>query len=465
MVLAKYARLVLATASGVALCFLVVLFVTASYPGARASLHSIRDFGACLVAAYALAWGVYFSWSRLDASSKRINCTLTTATLLFLFGLLEVPALLGVVDYERILSPGASALYMPEAWLSPGNQWDRELIYVHRPRRQFVAKLPGDLVLRLGIATDRRYDVDVRYDGRGFRNDHEIEQAPIVLIGDSFVEAALVSQPELLSTRLRERLHVEVANLGHAGYGPQQELVVLRRYGLGLRPRVVLWFLFEGNDFVDLLEYERVMTGTPTDSAAQHSFTSRSFTRNALLAVAGFAAAKPNRWFRRIWNLGQDAGQARKGACRLRAGEGNRAETVYFDSPACPSRREESASLDTLLGTLLQARDLAADRGAQLVVVYVPGKFRVLRDVCQFAPDSYANEWQLSDLPTRADAWCAAQGIPFINLTADLSAAAQQGQLVYFPDDQHWNGEGIRIAADTIGRYLETSRWMRDGAS
>ena len=44
--------------------------------------------------------------------------------------------------------------------------------------------------------------------------------------------------------------------LGHSGYGPQQELVVLKRYGLRLHPRTVIWTLFEGNDFSDAERYE-----------------------------------------------------------------------------------------------------------------------------------------------------------------------------------------------------------------
>ena len=40
-------------------------------------------------------------------------------------------------------------------------------------------------------------------------------------------------------------------NLARGAYGPQQELIVLKRYGLAYEPRFVVWQLFEGNDLVD----------------------------------------------------------------------------------------------------------------------------------------------------------------------------------------------------------------------
>jgi hypothetical protein len=46
-----------------------------------------------------------------------------------------------------------------------------------------------------------------------------------------------------------------VVNLGRGAYGPQQELIVLKRYGLAYRPRVVIWQLFEGNDLADARQF------------------------------------------------------------------------------------------------------------------------------------------------------------------------------------------------------------------
>jgi hypothetical protein len=193
--------------------------------------------------------------------------------------LLELPAAVGLVDYGQVLWPLDSVLHARiKPWENPRNQLDEELLWIRRPHQHFSGEVAGDLVHRLGIPTERRYRVDVRYDSRGFRNPLEIDAASVVVIGDSFVEAGLVEEPALVSTRLAARFGVTVANLGQGGYGPQQELVVLRRYGVRLRPKVVLWFFFEGNDLLDVKRYERSLQDRNLIVAAWRSFRTRSFT-------------------------------------------------------------------------------------------------------------------------------------------------------------------------------------------
>ena len=53
-----------------------------------------------------------------------------------------------------------------------------------------------------------------------------------------------------------------MANLGVAGYGAAQELIVLNRDALPLQPRVVAWFFFEGNDLYNDYQFESVMGAT-----------------------------------------------------------------------------------------------------------------------------------------------------------------------------------------------------------
>ena len=51
--------------------------------------------------------------------------------------------------------------------------------------------------------------------------------------------------------RVAQSTGLSVINLARGAYGPQQELIVLKRYGLSYEPRVVVWQLFEGNDLAD----------------------------------------------------------------------------------------------------------------------------------------------------------------------------------------------------------------------
>ena len=114
-----------------------------------------------------------------------------------------------------------------------------------------------------------------------FENDRNVERASIVLIGDSFLEAGIVAQDATVSSLLEDRLRVPVSNLGMTMYGPQQELAALRRYGLPLRPQVVLWFLFEGNDFRDAVRYERRRSSVKSLLEERAGFPERSLLNNA----------------------------------------------------------------------------------------------------------------------------------------------------------------------------------------
>lgn len=64
-------------------------------------------------------------------------------------------------------------------------------------------------------------------------------------------------------------------NLGINGHGPLTILATLKDYGPGLRPRLVLWFYYEGNDLRDLDGWKKnspLLMKYLTPSFSQHLF-------------------------------------------------------------------------------------------------------------------------------------------------------------------------------------------------
>src|SRR5438445_552752 len=57
--------------------------------------------------------------------------------------------------------------------------------------------------------------------------------------------------------RLEQRLGVAVQNYGTAGFGPQQELLVLRDFVVRHRPSRVVLAYFAGNDLFDAERFDR----------------------------------------------------------------------------------------------------------------------------------------------------------------------------------------------------------------
>jgi hypothetical protein len=90
-------------------------------------------------------------------------------------------------------------------------------------------------------------------DARGFNNGPNAWQSTpfIVAIGDSFTQGICVPAEQTFVGRLRTRWP-QTLNLGVSGSGPLFQLAILREYVTDLRPSLVLWFYYEGNDLNDL---------------------------------------------------------------------------------------------------------------------------------------------------------------------------------------------------------------------
>ncbi len=351
-------------------------------------------------------------------------------------GLLELPVLFGY-DYALVLRMSQADTWLQLA--SGVNRADPELIHVHHPHTRYTGTVTGNLVAS-GIPSPIPYAVDVAYDRYGFRNDEDLTQADVVAIGDSFVEGAETAQTQTVVAELGRQLGVTVANLGQSNYGPQQELVVLRRYGVPLAPRVVVWFFFGGNDLRDVDTYERQRRDLAGNST-RRPLRKRWFARNALKVLSEWTTPRRQ----------QPSDNVRRRRVTYTNADGQ-TETLYLDAnegPWGPHQWEVATK------TLRAAQDVTQRIGAQLLVVYIPRKFRVYKGFVHSEPDSVTRSWQLNNLPDVLAEWSVDHGIEFLDATVPLRAAVAQGESVYLPDDVHWNAAGHRVVGAAVSRRIE----------
>ena len=73
-----------------------------------------------------------------------------------------------------------------------------------------------------------------------------------------------------------------VANLGISGYGPEQELVVLKRYALDLQPKTIVWVFWRETISINWIR-KRKASAVPDTRAEHDEYWMRSLTRNPLL--------------------------------------------------------------------------------------------------------------------------------------------------------------------------------------
>jgi hypothetical protein len=352
----------------------------------------------------------------------------------FVLFLIEFPAWIQVLDYRTLIGPS-------HVWWAP-NIMDPELLIIHRPRaHQSGSSRGGDAALAYQVPSSDLtfFRWDVRYDHNGFRNKTDLKSAEIAVIGDSFVEGLTVSYEQLATSLLANLQGKVVANLGQSTYGPQQELVVLKRYGLPLQPRTVVWMFFEGNDLEDVIAFREAVLHPPN---AWRAFVKRSCTRNAVKGVEWFL-------FRPVKARGVEHSGIVKTADRKDV-------RVYFLYSPKPFTGDNLGALDETARTIAVAYQLCSFQGARLLFVFVPEKFRVFHDFCRFPEESKCRTWVPNDLPERLRrlVGSAAPQVGFLDLTPELAKAVKMGALPYYPDDEHWSPEGHRIAATAINAYL-----------
>ena len=355
-----------------------------------------------------------------------------TGSVLVTLAALELPAVLLKHDYGRTLRTHENDTWLQ---LATGvNRFDPELIHVHQPYFRYRGKVRGNLA-RLGIPHPPLHDVDIAYDRNGFRNGSDFTAVDMVAVGDSFIEGAETPAAETVASRIGRHLNRSMLNLGQSGYGPQQELVALTRYGIPLAPKAVVWFVFGGNDLSDAVTYEWRREHLD-DLLGPPPFVTRSFTRNMLLATARLTT--PER--------ATPSPSARMHAAEFVRRDGT-TETIYLDAREGPWQPRE---WELTTSALAHAHGLATHTGARLVVVYIPRKLRVYRDYLRAEPAAFANVWQDNDLPEVLGRWCRERGIDYLDSTIPLRAAVAAGESVYLPDDVHWTARGHAVVAQAV---------------
>lgn len=326
---------------------------------------------------------------------------------------------------------------------------DRELLHLHSPHSHISgSSRGGQSAQQFQIPRSERqlYQWDVHYDRNGFRNPSDLNQAGIAVIGDSFVEAITIPDAQLMTSLLAGMQSQIVANLGQFGYGPREEIVVLKRYGLPLRPRTVVWMFYEANDLGDVIHNRRAMREMDAAQTASPGPKASSI-RQAISALH-------NRIRSKLRYAMRPSGVRRAGV--VRTADGKRL-MEYFDYPSPAFTPDNISALEETATIIETAEKLCAAQGARFVFVFIPTKFRAFQNSCEFPAQSECRNWRLNDLPERlrkAVGPLSAE-VGYRDLTPDLVSAVKKGDFPYYSDDDHWSPAGNRIAAEAINRYLQ----------
>jgi hypothetical protein len=301
--------------------------------------------------------------------------------------------------------------------------------------------------------------ITYRADAKGFNNPSdawELGSVEIAAVGDSFVHGYCVPPGKSFVDLIRQQ-YPRTINLGIAGDGPLLMLATQSQYLPPVRPKVVLWFYFEGNDLEDLQRERRsallmryLNEGFVQNSLAQQQDVDRAILAEVpnLEALAVERARSFERAQRPLTRMtGWTLNVAKLTALRQRLGLLSRPEThereVVTDF--------QGTNLEVFRQILTQAKRRAERWGGVVQFVYLPDwerftrRFRTLGDTKRDDVLRIVSEL----------------GIPIIDAEPAFRAHGDPLSLFPFREPGHYTEAGHRVIAEEVLRRLQASPVLR----
>ncbi len=398
-----------------------------------------------LVGFYVIGWVIAIDGSGSSRRRMQFRAIGTTLVGLAIAMILESAALIGVVDYSEVWSR------LTGEWAGPSTnyQTDYEFGFRHPSNTKWYGRPRSDMAVTWNLTVRRPAPMTFTTDSRGFRNLHERPTADVVLLGDSYVEGAYVSDDENCAAVLERDFGLKVTNLALAGYGTLQELEVLKRLAVPMKPRLIAWFFFEGNDLYDdegfegSLPYlrERKPYHAGRWDWSWNDFLNRSFIRTTFRTVRrGLDPLVPNN----VATFGT-----------FRDANGIDHRMYFYDYASIGLDDYELQRFEKSKAAFRIGRQMCDENGISLVLFYIPMKFRVYGDFCKYPPGSLCREWKPWKLADHFREFCKRESQPFVDLTEPMKAQAAAGKLLYAPEDSHWGIEGQKFVANSVLKQWE----------
>ncbi|MBP8981119.1 MAG: SGNH/GDSL hydrolase family protein [Syntrophobacterales bacterium] len=373
-----------------------------------------------------------------------INILLLTGTLLACFSLGEL----------------VLRLFYPQI----GGRSEQEIFFAYHDTLgwQFIPGKTGVLVSK------HEYENLITINSAGMRDrEYPLDKSPgkrrVAVLGDSFTAGLGVKEGEVFTEVLENSLgeKTEVLNFGINGFGPTQEYLLLKDRVLSYQPDLVLMVFYIGNDFDDTTNLSAWIDGyerprAVLDKTGRVVFTNipvpkTSRPRNERQRTCSLPRSHLIDFFDRIIHQRQD-----KYALDVLPPEVRlcRKDTDPAVAAALPLLRE----------ILRETDSLCRRHGSRFALVLAPTVAQIydqiywerIKKVYQLRDDNF-------DLfhPNKLLSGIGAElGIPVLDLTPELLAAAARGAELYYYKNRHWNAAGHRAAARAIYSWLQQNKLL-----
>jgi hypothetical protein len=272
-------------------------------------------------------------------------------------------------------------------------------------------------------------------DRHGFNNPADVwdlEALDVAVLGDSFAHGACVPVNRNFTAVIRKH-YPATLNLGNSNKGPLMSLADLKEYAAAFRPTIVLWFLYEGNDFADLIH--------EAESPLLMRYLERDFTQNLAFHQSAIDEAFEQHWgdalkeARIRWP--EETAPGILGVIRFSG-----LRRILRQARLPDDRAQELVRSIDLFADVIAEAKLAVDSwGGQLYLVYLPERDR-------FADSSAAVR---DEKKRRAVMDVAGSlGVEFIDIPAAFQSDVDPLELFPFRRRGHYNEDGHRLVGETV---------------
>jgi hypothetical protein len=296
------------------------------------------------------------------------------------------------------------------------------------------------------------FDVSVQVNEHGFVDRPWGPRRPgvprVVVLGDSFVEAAQVTMDQGFGRRLEAAMSarggepVEVLSMGVPGAGTSTALGLLETYALPREPDLVLLGFLVSNDVLNnhpLLE--------PKGDKPFHRLDGgRLLSTDAASTMASAWQVRPLWSVSHAWRLLARGLVARQlSRDRLERGGGMPIDLRVHDPAGGPIWEEAWAVTEALIAAMAQR---CSSQGVAFATLIFPSQIEASPAGRAAALEAWPamESWDLQAAARRVES-VAAVHAPVLDLTPALAAAAEDGEPLYSPQDGHWTARGHEAAA------------------
>lgn len=324
-------------------------------------------------------------------------------------------------------------------------------------------KMPPDLDVRLEGHPDYSFGVrsnPLIFKGVGFRDDGLDKEAYAVAIGDSFVWGYGVEESDVWTEVLEARLNKDISNLGMPGFSALQYGIMLRKYGLALKPKIVLIGFFTGNDYGDSLSFQE-WRDAHSGKGLYTYFADKEKKKDNLREEApkrklSRLLQKKSALYRFLREIDfKDSFKARQRTLKIKGGELQFDVKMVMNNINGGDADNFAKGWEITRGSLKDIKRICLENSVVLFVVLIPSKEEVYSDYIAEKLDFTGEEKnKILAHYLNAKEFCGENGVESIDLLPEFKKRANAGEKLYFTHDGHWNKEGHLLAASIVYNYL-----------